>query len=93
MVDKPVGHYGIVIPAEPGEPRDPADWLEVADVIEKPPPETVTSRLAIAARYVLAPEVFTALRATEILRHLSRTRAAPSRARPGAPRLRRRAAR
>ncbi len=37
--------------------------LEVTDVVEKPDPASVSSRLAIAARYVLGPSVFAALRA------------------------------
>jgi UTP--glucose-1-phosphate uridylyltransferase len=36
--------------------------LEVTDVVEKPDPASVSSRLAIAARYVLGPSVFAALR-------------------------------
>lgn len=62
VADTDVSNYGIVIPQAP---TDPAAWLAVADVVEKPAPETVTSRLAIAARYVLGPEVFAALRETE----------------------------
>ncbi len=54
-----VERYGIVIP---GGRNDPAGWIDVGEVIEKPSPETVTSRLAVAARYVLGPEVFAALR-------------------------------
>ncbi len=56
-----VSRYGIVV-TEDGEPGDGP--LEVDDVIEKPAPGTVTSRLAVAARYVLGPEVFAALRTT-----------------------------
>jgi UTP--glucose-1-phosphate uridylyltransferase len=48
-----VSRYGIVIT---GAEND------VIDVIEKPDPGSVSSRLAIAARYVLGPSVFTALR-------------------------------
>jgi UTP--glucose-1-phosphate uridylyltransferase len=55
-----VSRYGIVIPG-----RTDADAIEVADLIEKPDPEQVSSRLAIAARYVLGPSVFAQLRHTE----------------------------
>jgi UTP--glucose-1-phosphate uridylyltransferase len=53
-----VRHYGIVVPVRRGERMD------VSDLIEKPAPGTVSSRFAIAARYVLGPEVFAALRHT-----------------------------
>ena len=49
--EEAVSRYGIVV----GCP-------EVTDVIEKPDPGAVESRLAVAARYVLGPEVFAALR-------------------------------
>jgi UTP--glucose-1-phosphate uridylyltransferase len=52
-----VSRYGIVVPR-----GAPADIVDVADVIEKPAPEEITSRMAIAARYVLGPSVFAALR-------------------------------
>jgi UTP--glucose-1-phosphate uridylyltransferase len=55
-----VSRYGIVIPG-----RVDDDLIEVADLIEKPDPEQVSSRLAIAARYVLGPSVFAQLRQTE----------------------------
>ena len=54
--DEAVSRYGVVIC---GEDR------RVDDVVEKPDPGEVTSRLAIAARYVLGPSVFAALRDTE----------------------------
>jgi UTP--glucose-1-phosphate uridylyltransferase len=57
--DADVSSYGIVSGTEIGE-----GILAVSDVIEKPDPGEVTSRLAIAARYVLGPSVFTALRDT-----------------------------
>jgi UTP--glucose-1-phosphate uridylyltransferase len=54
-----VSRYGIVV----GESR--ADGLiEVATVIEKPDPATVTSRMAVAARYVLSPAVLAQLAVT-----------------------------
>lgn len=57
--DEEVASYGIVCGTEIGE-----GIVEVSDVIEKPDPSEVESRLAVAARYVLGPSVFTALRDT-----------------------------
>jgi UTP--glucose-1-phosphate uridylyltransferase len=54
-----VRHYGIVVVDSP-EPV-----MEVTDLVEKPDPNRSHSRLAVAARYVLGPEVFAALRHTE----------------------------
>ena len=51
-----VHRYGIVVADGAGE---------VATVVEKPRPDEVPSRLAIAARYVLGPAVFAALRDVE----------------------------
>jgi UTP--glucose-1-phosphate uridylyltransferase len=53
-----VGRYGIVAPDGDGE------VVGVTDLIEKPEPGTAPSRLAVAARYVLAPAVLRELRAT-----------------------------
>ncbi|HEV3053178.1 MAG TPA: sugar phosphate nucleotidyltransferase, partial [Solirubrobacteraceae bacterium] len=50
--------YGIVV----GEERD--GMIEVDHVLEKPSPDQVASRLAVAARYALGPEVFAALHET-----------------------------
>jgi UTP--glucose-1-phosphate uridylyltransferase len=55
-----VGRYGIVIAQEPHE----APALEVTGLVEKPDQAEVTSRLAIAGRYVLGPEVFAELART-----------------------------
>jgi UTP--glucose-1-phosphate uridylyltransferase len=55
--DEAVSSYGIVCGTEIGD-----GLIEVSDVIEKPDPSEVTSRLAVAARYVLGPSVFAALR-------------------------------
>jgi UTP--glucose-1-phosphate uridylyltransferase len=54
-----VGRYGIVLgePLEAGQPT-----LAVTRIVEKPAPGTVDSTLAVAARYVLGPAVFAALR-------------------------------
>ena len=56
-----VSRYGIVVPR-----GEQVDVIDVADVIEKPPPETVASRLAVAARYVLGPPLFAALDRVEL---------------------------
>ena len=54
-----VSRYGIVV----GEPR--ADGLiNVSDVVEKPDPGAIKSRMAVAARYVLAPSVLAELQNT-----------------------------
>jgi UTP--glucose-1-phosphate uridylyltransferase len=54
-----VSRYGIVAPASerPG-------FIELAGLVEKPAPEDAPSDLAIAARYVLGPAIFDALRRT-----------------------------
>jgi UTP--glucose-1-phosphate uridylyltransferase len=54
-----VGRYGIVLgePLKAGRPT-----IAVTRIVEKPSPDTVGSRLAVAARYVLGPAVFAALR-------------------------------
>jgi UTP--glucose-1-phosphate uridylyltransferase len=57
--DAEVASYGIVCGSEIGD-----GILEVSDVIEKPEAGEVSSRWAIAARYVLGPSVFVALRDT-----------------------------
>jgi UTP--glucose-1-phosphate uridylyltransferase len=54
-----VQQYGIAAPRNGG-----GDIFEIADLIEKPSPEEAPSNLAIAARYVLSPAIFDALRAT-----------------------------
>jgi UTP--glucose-1-phosphate uridylyltransferase len=53
--DDDVSRYGIVI----------ASGADVERVVEKPRPREVDSRLAIAARYVLGPPAFAALRELE----------------------------
>ena len=52
--------YGIVAPAEP----DPGAVFAVRDIVEKPAAGTAPSALAVAGRYVLAPEVHAALAST-----------------------------
>ncbi len=53
-----VRRYGIAKPADENE------IFEIEDLIEKPSQEEAPSTLAIAARYVLAPEIFDALENT-----------------------------
>ncbi len=53
-----VRRYGIAKPADEGE------IFGIEDLIEKPSVEEAPSTLAIAARYVLAPEIFDALENT-----------------------------
>jgi UTP--glucose-1-phosphate uridylyltransferase len=54
--DEAVSRYGVVVVDS---------HSVVCDVIEKPQPDIVDSRMAIAARYVLGPRVFDALAVTE----------------------------
>ena len=53
-----VRRYGIAKPADENE------IFEIEDLIEKPSADEAPSTLAIAARYVLAPEIFDALEKT-----------------------------
>ena len=53
-----VHQYGIA------RPKSAGDVFEIEDLIEKPSPSEAPSNLAIAARYVLAPAVFDAIRHT-----------------------------
>jgi len=53
-----VHRYGIA------RPKSDGDIFEIADLIEKPSVEEAPSNLAIAARYVLAPAIFGAIRRT-----------------------------
>jgi UTP--glucose-1-phosphate uridylyltransferase len=59
VADEAVSSYGIVCGTEIEN-----GIVDVTDVIEKPDPSEVPSRLAVAARYVLGPSVFVALRDT-----------------------------
>jgi UTP--glucose-1-phosphate uridylyltransferase len=52
------GRYGIIVGDSPASDAT----IAVTRMVEKPPPGTVDSRLAVAARYVLGPAVFAALR-------------------------------
>src|SRR5215211_6684896 len=53
--------YGCVAPADELEPG----LFRMADIVEKPDPAEAPSTLAVIGRYVLHPEIFDALRATE----------------------------
>jgi UTP--glucose-1-phosphate uridylyltransferase len=53
-----VSSYGIVKVARDGE------WADIQDLVEKPRVEEAPSNLAIAARYVLGPEIYPALEKT-----------------------------
>jgi UTP--glucose-1-phosphate uridylyltransferase len=55
-----VSRYGIVV----GETREDG-LIEVSAVVEKPDPEQVSSRMAVAARYVVGPSVLAELQNTE----------------------------
>jgi UTP--glucose-1-phosphate uridylyltransferase len=59
VADDAVRRYGIVVGEEHG------GLIEVERVLEKPSADAVESRLAVAARYVLGPTVFEALRETQ----------------------------
>jgi UTP--glucose-1-phosphate uridylyltransferase len=56
--------YGCVKPVGTIEPGQ--DVIAVADLIEKPPADEAPSNLAVIGRYVLPPEIFDALRRTEL---------------------------
>ena len=55
-----VSRYGIVVPLKTGTTDQD---FELADIVEKPDPAAVQSRLAVSARYILGPEIFDELRA------------------------------
>ena len=55
--------YGIVIPQ--GGELSPGEPVRMADIIEKPPRGTVSSPLAVAARYTFSPAIFEALQRTQ----------------------------
>lgn len=57
--DEKVSRYGI---ASPSDPAQISGVFSLADVVEKPALADAPSNLAIAARYILAPEIFDALR-------------------------------
>lgn len=51
-----VHRYGVIV----GERLDGPIW-SVRDLVEKPAPEDAPSRLVVASRYILVPEIFAAL--------------------------------
>lgn len=55
-----VGRYGIV-----GGRTIGSSIMELTDLVEKPSPESAPSNLAIAGRYILTPEIYTAIEQTE----------------------------
>ncbi len=57
-----VRQYGIVHPAKATTAKD--DVFDVDDLVEKPRPQDAPSNLAIAARFVFSPAIFSAIRHT-----------------------------
>ncbi len=51
-----VHRYGVIV----GERKEGPIWT-VRDLVEKPRPDEAPSRLVVASRYILTPEIFTAL--------------------------------
>jgi UTP--glucose-1-phosphate uridylyltransferase len=47
------------------EATDESDVVRITGLVEKPAPDEVTSRLAVIGRYVLQPDIFPILEATE----------------------------
>lgn len=60
-----IHRYGAVKPMQ----ADPGEVFQIADLIEKPAPDQAPSNLAIAARYILSPEIFDAIEHTLPDRH------------------------
>ncbi len=60
-----VSRYGIAAPDAEPLPGVGADVIRIRDLVEKPSPDEAPSRLAIAGRYVVASDVFDALRRTQ----------------------------
>ena len=58
-----VSNYGVIDPAPGGSFGDGV--YEVRDLVEKPPAHEAPSTLAIIGRYVLTPDIFPALAATQ----------------------------
>lgn len=57
--DDEVHQYGIA------EPKTSGEFFELSDIIEKPALDEAPSNLAVAARYILTPQIFDALGRTE----------------------------
>ena len=58
-----ISRYGSVRPAEGADVT--SDVIRVVDLVEKPSPDVAPSQLAVIGRYVLPPEIFDAIRATQ----------------------------
>jgi UTP--glucose-1-phosphate uridylyltransferase len=60
-----VSRYGVLAPEQPlgASPTEP---FAAADIVEKPAPEEAPSTLVVAARWVLQPAIFAALRAAPL---------------------------
>lgn len=65
VTDKEVSSYGIVS-GEPQKDGGIDNLVNVADIVEKPAPEEVSSRLGIMGRYVFGPEIFDYLERTPL---------------------------
>jgi UTP--glucose-1-phosphate uridylyltransferase len=66
LIDVPrteIEKYGCVAPAAGADLN--SDVVAIADLVEKPAPDDAPSTLAIIGRYVVPPEIFDALRATD----------------------------
>ncbi len=66
LIDVPraeISRYGCAVPAEGTDPH--ADVVRIVDLVEKPDPQDAPSTLAVIGRYVLPPQIFDALRATQ----------------------------
>ena len=59
-----ISKYGAVAIEQVDRPADGDEVVRVTGMVEKPPTEEAPSSLAIIGRYVLAPEIFDAIRAT-----------------------------
>lgn len=59
-----VSRYGIAKPRRGTVPRAPTEEFQLDDIIEKPSHEETLSNLAVAARYVLEPEIFSYIKQT-----------------------------
>ncbi|HEY4333133.1 MAG TPA: UTP--glucose-1-phosphate uridylyltransferase, partial [Ilumatobacteraceae bacterium] len=57
-----VGAYGVITPTGP---VDDHGVVGISDLVEKPPPASAPSDLIIIGRYVLTPDVFTAIAALQ----------------------------
>ncbi|NKB66853.1 MAG: hypothetical protein GKR89_07325 [Candidatus Latescibacteria bacterium] len=54
-----VHHYGIVVPEVTAQGPD----CRLADIVEKPDPSQIASRLAVSARYIFSSDIFAAIAA------------------------------